>query len=206
MKKFFKSLNASAFFVLISLLAFSCASTKVSRVSPEKNVDLSGYWNDTDVRIVAEELILSCLDSNAIKNFSSSHKGQKPVVIVGSFRNLSDEHIDTVILTKQLEAALVNSGKIDFVSGASEREEIRNERLEQQENASEESAKALRNETGADYMMQGSIRTIVDSEGNKTTRTYYVTAELVDIETTKKLWMESNSSIKKIITRSQSKL
>lgn len=194
------------FAIFFSIIFSSCKSTKVERVSPEKQVDLSGYWNDTDVKIVAEELISSCLESNAIVNFASSHNKKKPVVIVGSFRNLSDEHIDTVILTKKLEAALVNSGKIDFVSASSEREEIRNERLDQQSNASEETAKALRNETGADYMLQGSIRTIVDSEGKKTTRTYYVTAELVDIETTKKLWMESNSSIKKVITRSQTKL
>lgn len=187
------------------LLLAGCKSTKVQRVDPDKKVDLSGYWNDTDVRIVAEELISSCLESNAVKSFPSSHNGKRPVVIVGSFRNLSDEHIDTVILTKQFEAALINSGKVDFVSGASEREEIRTERLDQQSNSSEETAKALRNETGADFMLQGSIRTIIDAEGNKSTRTYYVTAELVDIETNRKLWMESNSSIKKIITRSKNK-
>ena len=199
-KKIFAVLSVLSLFVFAG-----CKSTKVQRVDPDKQVDLSGYWNDTDVRIVAEELIKSCLESNAVKNYPSSHKGKQPVVIVGSFRNLSDEHIDTLILTKQFEAALINSGKVEFVSAASEREEIRAERLDQQDNASEETAKALRNETGADFMLQGSIKTIVDSLDNKSTRTYYVTAELVDIETNKKLWMESNSSIKKIITRSKNK-
>jgi len=199
-KKIFTVISIAVLFVFAG-----CKSTKVDRVDPDKKVDLSGYWNDTDVRIVAQELIDSCLSSNAVKSFPSAHKGKAPVVIVGSFRNLSDEHIDTAIVTKQLEAALINSGKVDFVSAASEREEIRAERLDQQENSSEETAKALRNETGADFMLQGSIKTIIDSLDNKSTRTYYVTAELVDIETNKKLWMESNSSIKKVITRSKSK-
>lgn len=192
-------------FGILSVFLISCSTSKVERVSPDTQVDLSGYWNDTDVRIVANELIESCLESKAITQFSSNHKGKKPVVIVGSFKNMSDEHIDTVILTKKLEAALINSGKIDFVSAASERAEIRQERLEQQDNASEETAKALRNETGADYMLQGSIRTIVDSDSKKTTRTYFINAELIDIETTKKLWMDTNSTIKKIIKRSSTR-
>ena len=199
-KKILTVVSIAALFVFAG-----CKSTQVQRVDPDKKVDLSGYWNDTDVRLVAQELIDSCLNSNAVKSFPAAHKGKAPVVIVGSFRNLSDEHIDTAIVTKQLEAALINSGKVDFVSAASEREEIRAERLDQQENSSEETAKALRNETGADFMLQGSIKTIIDSLDNKSTRTYYVTAELVDIETNKKLWMESNSSIKKAITRSKSK-
>ena len=61
-----------------------------------------------------------------------THNGALPVVIVGSYRNKSDEHIDTEILTKKLEAALVNSGKVDFVASSSEREEIRAERKDQQ--------------------------------------------------------------------------
>ena len=53
--------------------------------------------------------------------------------------------------------------------------------------------------------MQGSIRTIVDSDKDKFTRTYFIDAELVDIETTKKLWVGNNNSIKKIIKRSGAK-
>ncbi len=194
------------FLALMAVILTSCGSTKVERVAPETQIDLSGNWNDTDVRIAAKDLVDSCLSSKSIINFPVAHDGKKPVVIVGSFQNLSDEHIDTVILTKQLEAALINSGDVEFVSARNERDEIREERLDQLEYASKETQKALKNEIGADFIMQGSIRTIVDADKDKFTRTYFISAELVDIETTKKLWMDSNSSIKKVIKRSGAKL
>ena len=196
-------------FVILSifLIITSCETTgNVTRVSSETVTDLSGYWNDTDIRLVAEEIINGCLTSPRILDYPKTHNGALPVVIVGSYRNKSDEHIDTEILTKKLEAALVNSGKVDFVASSSEREEIRAERKDQQINSSEETAKSLGNETGADFMLQGSIKTIVDSDGSKMTRTYYVTTEMINIESNKKIWMNDNSSIKKIIKKSSVRL
>lgn len=193
-------------FVAAALLFASCASNKVSRVSSDTVTDLSGYWNDTDVRLAADEIIGGCLTSPRILQYPASHKGKLPVVIVGSYRNKSDEHIDTEILTKKLEAALVNSGKVDFVASSSERLEIREERIDQQINASEKTAKNLGNETAADFMLQGSVKTIVDSDGKTMVRSYFITTELIDIETNKKIWMNDNSSIKKVIKRSSARL
>jgi hypothetical protein len=161
-------------------------------------MDLSGYWNDTDVRIVCDSLIKACLDSPRVTQVIAQ-KGRLPVFLVGSFKNDSDEHIDTSIISVTMEAAIFNSGKADFVSGGGTREELRAERQDQQSNASEASAKALGNETGADFLLTGSVKTIVDRAGNTATRTYFVNAELTNIETTTRLWMDQNSEIKKVI-------
>lgn len=191
--------------VLIAVAAVlcltGCASTKVDRVSADTVTDLSGYWNDTDVRIVAESLVADCVDAPAISNYIKTNQ-KFPVVILGTFRNDSDEHIDLDIVAKKFETALINSGKVDFVASADQRAEIREERIEQQEWASEETAKRLANETAADFMLIGSVKTIVDAAGNKSTRTYYVNVELIDVETNRKLWIGENSEIKKVITRS----
>ena len=189
----------------ILVLMTGCKSTRVERVSSDTGVDLSGYWNDTDVRIVAESLIADCVNAPAITNYIRNN-GTLPVVIVGNFRNDSDEHIDTSILTKKFETALINSGKVDFVASSSERGEIRQEREEQQTWASEETAKRLANETGADFMLIGSVKTMVDQMDNTSTRTYWVYAELIDIESNRKLWLGENSEIKKVITRSKTRL
>ena len=189
----------------ILVLMTGCKSTRVERVSSDTVVDLSGYWNDTDVRIVAESLIADCVNAPAITNYIRNN-GTLPVVIVGNLRNDSDEHIDTSILTKKFETALINSGKVDFVASSSERGEIRQEREEQQTWASEETAKRLANETGADFMLIGSVKTMVDQMDNTSTRTYWVYAELIDIESNRKLWLGENSEIKKVITRSKTRL
>ncbi len=183
----------------LTALVFSCASTKVERIDAETQTDLSGYWNDTDVRLVANSLVEECVAAPAITNYIQNN-GELPVVIVGTFSNQSDEHLDTSILSQKFEAALINSGRVEFVADASQRDEIRQERLEQQEWASEETASRLANETGADFMLVGSVKTIVDAIDNEATRTYYVTAELIAIETNRKLWVGENSEIKKFIT------
>lgn len=184
----------------------ACSSTpQVTRVDAETQTDLTGYWNDTDVRIVCESLIADCLSSPRLQAFETQNS-RLPVFIVGNFANDSSEHIDTAIIAKRMEAAILNSGRADFVASSSERGELRDERMEQQSWASEETAKSIANETGADFMMTGSIRTIVEKADKTTVRVYYVTAELTDLESNKKIWIGENNEIKKIIKTSSVKL
>ena len=200
MKNSFRKLVLLLCIISMVILAGCSSVPKVQRVSTDTVTDLSGYWNDSDVRIVAESLVKDCVNAPAIANYIRNN-GKMPIVIVGNFRNDSDEHIDTSILSKKFETALINSGKVDFVASSSERGELRQEREEQQEWASEETAKRLANETGADFMLIGSVKTMVDQNQKKMSRTYWVYAELIDIESNRKLWLGENSEIKKIITR-----
>lgn len=193
-----KLLSFAAIISLISLIA--CASPKVERINADTQTDISGYWNDTDVKIVATDLIQQITEAPWYKEFVKEY-GRKPVVIVGTFRNKSDEHIDTTIISKKLEIALVNSGKVKSVASSKERKEVRDERDEQQVNASLETAKNIGNETAADFMLQGDVKTIVDTDGKVATRTYFVSAELINIETTDKVWIGENDTIKKRIKR-----
>ena len=96
MKKFFTVFFA----VLFCGIFLSCESTKVERVSADTQTDLSGYWNDTDVRIVAQDLTNQLINADWYTNFIKENQ-KKPVVIVGTFRNKSDEHMDTTIISKK---------------------------------------------------------------------------------------------------------
>ena len=203
-------------FVLAALatlvLIFSgCGSApKVNRVEPDKQIDLSGSWNDTDVRQVCNSLIRDCLNSDSVSNFitqfSAQNNGRLPTVIVGTFRNTSSEHIDTTIISKSMEIAIVNSGKLDFVAGGDTRAEIREERDDQQQNASESTASALGNETGANFMLTGAVKMMEDRAGNVAVKSYFVSAELTNIETNRRLWMGENNEIKKVIRRPRAAL
>ncbi|MDR1444999.1 MAG: penicillin-binding protein activator LpoB [Treponema sp.] len=189
---------------ILPLLFLITACASVKRVDSDTVTDLSGYWNDTDVRIVCDSLIKACLDFPRV-TAESGRLGRNPVFLVGSFRNESDEHLDTGIIATTMEVAIFNSGKADFVAGGATRDSLREERLDQQSNASEETAKRLANETGADFLLTGSVKTIVDQGGNTRTRTYYVTAELTNLENNTRLWIDQNSEIKKIIKKSRAR-
>ena len=189
------------FLSLVFLLISSCAAPGVRRVDLQRQTDLSGYWNDTDVRIVCESLIKDCLSSERVDQEIRARGGRIPTVIVGRFRNETDEQINTAIVSSIMETVIFNSGKLDFVANPNTREDLRAERQDQQSNSSEDSAASLGKEIGADFMLTGSVMTIVDRAGNQTVRTYFVTAELTNIETNARLWMAQNNEIKKVITR-----
>lgn len=194
MKKYF----VLALILSVASVFTGCVSSTVERVDFDSQQDLSGYWNDTDARIVSNDLAEQLTDSSWYNRFIQEND-RKPVIIIGSIRNNTDEHINTSIISKKLEISLINTGKVLSVANSSERKEIRDERDDQQINASIDSAKNIGNETAADFMLRGDIKTIVDSDGLKSVRTYFVTAELVDIETNTKIWLGENSTIKKVI-------
>ncbi|MFA6688634.1 MAG: penicillin-binding protein activator LpoB [Sphaerochaetaceae bacterium] len=187
---------------LILLLATACTSTpKVSRIDAQEQLDLSGNWNDTDIQLVTESLIRSCLSTGWADDFYRANR-RNPVIVIGTIANNSSEHIDTSIISKKVEIALLSSGKADTVADIAKRDDVRKEREEQQYYASVDTAAQLAQETGADFLMQGSIKTNVDQVGGKAVRTYYVDLELIDITTSRKIWLDEDT-VKKYIEKSR---
>jgi len=174
----------------------------VERVDPGKTIDLSGRWNDTDSRLVAEAVIKDALDRPWVPNFTQRHQGRQPTVIVGTVVNKSAEHISIETFTKDLERELTNSGRVTFVASRGEREEVRQERLDQQTQSSQQTAKGLGKETGADYMLKGTINTIQDQQGGTHVVFYQVTLEMIDLETNAKVWF-GDKKIKKVIAKTR---
>lgn len=200
-----RTLRCISVCIVISLLFFSCVTTNVSRIDAAQQTDISGYWNDTDVRLICNALIEDCITSPRIERFAQENK-RLPVFIIGRFKNDSSEHIDTSIIVKKMQTAILNSGKAEFVADSTSREEVRAEREDQNMgNASEETAKALGNETGADFLLQGSVKSMVQKAGNTTVRTYHVSADLINIETNRIIWSGFNDDIKKVIKTSNVK-
>jgi uncharacterized protein (TIGR02722 family) len=201
-----KSLRSIAAIGLASSLVLltGCGGGKtVQRVEPGLTIDLSGDWNDTDSRLVAEEMIKDVLGRPWLGEFKGAKK-REPDVIVGTVRNRSSEHIPTVHFIKNLERELINSGRVSFVASKEERTEVRDERADQQENASPESVKKFQQEAGADFMLRGDITTIIDQEGGNKVKYYQVNLELVNMETNRKAWI-GEKKIKKFVSQSGSK-
>lgn len=171
----------------IVLLPAACAP-KVTRIDPNSVTDLSGRWNDTDSRLVANELIRSSLTEPWLRRYSESNGGEAPVVIVGSFRNSTLEHIPVNTFVNDLERAFVNSGSVRVVASRDERSEVRDERQDQQQNASAATRARMAQETGARYMLQGDIQAIEDREGRERIIFYQVDAQLVDLQSNEKVW------------------
>jgi uncharacterized protein (TIGR02722 family) len=182
--------------VLASFLVAGCG-TKVTRIDADETTDLSGAWNDTDSRLVAEEMIADALSHPWTSNFAGE-TGRAPAVIVGTVRNFSHEHINMNTFIADMERALINSGRIEFVASSEERGEIRAERVDQDLNATEETRNEAGQEFGADFMLKGQINTIVDADGDEQVRYYQVDLTMISLADNRKVWL-GQKKIKKLV-------
>ena len=173
---------------VVAALALASCSTEVKRIGVDEVRDISGAWNDTDSRLVSEEMIRDSLSAGWIDRYSLSLK-KRPVVIIGNIRNLSQEHINTNTFVNDLERAFVNSGRVDVVASRSERGDIRDERADMDLNATEATRKEMGKETGADYMLIGSINTIIDAQDSEQIRFYQIDLTLVSLADNRKVWV-----------------
>jgi uncharacterized protein (TIGR02722 family) len=172
--------------VSAALILAGC-STEVKRIDVNQVRDISGTWNDTDSRLVSEEMIRDSLSSGWIDRYSLSLR-KTPVVIIGRIRNLSQEHINTNTFVNDLERAFVNSGRVDVVASRSERGDIREERADMDLNAAEATRKEMGKEAGADYMLMGTINTIIDASDSEQIRFYQVDLTLVSLADNRIVW------------------
>ncbi len=186
--------------IAASVALSACGIKRVSRVDPESVTDLSGRWNDTDSRLVANELINQSLGAPWARNWAMAHGGDAPTVIVGEFRNRTMEHIAVGTFVRDLERAYINSGTVRVVASAEERGEIRAEREDQQVNATAETRARLAREQGARFMLQGDVQAIEDSEGREKIVFYQIDATLIDLESNAKVWVGQHK-IKKYVQR-----
>jgi len=185
------------FSLFFMLTLFFCGGTKVARIDQKSITDLSGKWNDTDSRLVTEEMVSDCLSKPWLSNFNNKNN-QPPTIIIGQIYNKTHEHISEETFIKDIETYFVNSGLVNIVEGGVVREQIREERADQQQFANEQTKKNWNEEIGADFMMTGSINSIVDQSGRTKVVFYQVDLELINIETNMKAWIGSKK-IKKLI-------
>jgi penicillin-binding protein activator len=194
------SKNSAAASMVLALFLAGC-STSVTRMDASEVKDLSGAWNDTDSQMVAAEMMKDALSRAWIDDFSAANN-RKPAVIVGEVRNLSDEHISVSAFIEELQRNLINSGRVVFVASSTERKEIRSERTDQDINASEATRKAMGKEKGADFMLKGTINTIIDVGGSDQLRYYQVNLTLISLVDNVIVW-NGEKKIKKMVERSK---
>lgn len=182
-------------------VVLSACGTSVTRMDAGEVKDVSGHWNDTDSRLVAEEMISDSL-SRPWYSKAQSDLGKNPTVIVGTVRNKSSEHIATDTFVEDLQRALINSGKVDFVASKNERGEVRDERADQDTHASEETRAANGQEIGANFMLSGEINSIVDQEGGKAVVYFQTNLKMLNMKTHQIVW-NGQKKIKKFVKRSR---
>lgn len=195
----FKSLTTKIFaLLLLTALVGACKNNRVTRVDPEKTIDLSGRWNDTDSKLTATEMIQDILTADWLANHLKAKNNEKPVVIVGLIKNNSHEHINPETFCKDIERSFITSQRVRLVEGGQMRDEIRAERADQQNFSSESTMKKWGLEVGADYMLQGVLNSTVDEFKKEKVVEYQIDLQLTNMQTNEVVWI-GDKKIKKYI-------
>lgn len=192
-----KKLTTVLMGLTLSLILSSCITRQVQRVSPDEQIDVSGRWNSTDSKITANSMIDQILMQPWLEDFQKGNN-RKPVLVVGLISNKSHEHIQSDIFINDLERTFIGTGKVRLVQAGDKREELRSERAGQQDYASKETIKKWGQELGADFILQGSVNSIVDGFNREKVLFYKVSLQLTNVETNEVVWM-GDKEIKKYI-------
>ncbi|MCR4791089.1 MAG: penicillin-binding protein activator LpoB [Treponemataceae bacterium] len=157
--------------------------------------DLNGYWNENDVQLVCESIIDQVLNNRRIARFEDDND-RLPIVVIGQILNESSEYIDTSIIEKKLQNAIINSGVMDFVAESSERDILREEIRDQSDHASADTAKDMDEEDAADFMLTGNVKSLIEYGKKESQRTYYITIQMTDIQSHRVIFSGEEKIIK----------
>jgi len=183
--------------MLLFFILMSSCSRSVTRVNPDAQIDLSGRWNDSDSRMVADKMISDLLNSDRFKAYAKD-SGRKPAIVVGLIKNKTSEHIDADNYVKKLEMAIYNSNLADLVESEEFRDKLRLERTEQQDFADPATVAKFGKEIGANLMLFGEMTSETDVYNSKRVVNYVTTLYLTDMETNKRVWY-GQQEIKKLV-------
>jgi len=180
------------FFPFVMLGVIGCTPAFEGEYSDPNSVEIiDDRWNDTDARKTSEILIRSMLEKPWIAEFKGQHKGERPVVVVADIANRTDEHIETKAIGDGIRDELINSGKIRFIDG-DRRKQILEEMRYQNDSGmvSKSSAKKKGNQIGADYMLSGTLTSLVNEEKGRKNVVYQTVLQLTDLETSEMVWSQ----------------
>ena len=171
------------------LLTVSCAGprafTKGTYEDPEVIALLDDRFSENDMQLIAKKMVNSLLTSPQIAAGSGA-----PAVMVGSMRNRTTEHIDMVMLSDKLKTALIQSGKFRFVDVMNRRDIAEEYEYQQSGYVNPNQAKAPGSQTGADYMLTGTLTSNVQQVGKDKLVYYKATFQLTNLLSSEIVWTD----------------
>jgi uncharacterized protein (TIGR02722 family) len=174
------------FLLALSLVITNCgpkAFVKGQYDDVQRENLLNDQWSETDMQNAVKDLVASLVNHPSIANAKTP-----PVVMVTQLQNKTSEHIDTQSIMDMFRVELMNSGKIEFIDKEA-RQDIKDEYDYQNSGVvSDETKKGPGGQTGADFIVNGRMDSIVQEVGKDKTIYYKMTMNLTNLKTSKMVW------------------
>lgn len=174
---------------VLTLTVTACGPKAFVKGDYDENVErtnlLNDQWSETDMQKAVKDLVES-----AVKNPAIAAAKSPPVLMVTRLQNKTSEHIDTQSITDMFTVELMQSGKVAFVDKAA-REDI-SEEYEYQDSGmvAKESQKTKGGQTGADFILNGRLDSIVQEVGKDKTVYYKLTMNMTNLKSGVIVWTD----------------
>jgi hypothetical protein len=174
---------------LSTLALSSCgpkAFVKGDYEDPEKANLMNDQWSETDMQTVVRDLVGSLTIHPTIKDAKNP-----PVVMVTQLQNKTSEHIDTQSVMDMVRVDLMKTGKVGFIDKEA-RQDIADEYNYQNSGmVAKETKKGPGGQTGADFIINGRLDSIVQEVGKDKTIYYKVTLNMTNLKTGMIVWSDN---------------
>ncbi|MCB9072574.1 MAG: penicillin-binding protein activator LpoB [Bdellovibrionaceae bacterium] len=172
--------------ILLGIFAQGCSSRQFSHGSYD-DVDnenlLNDRWSETDMQKAVNELVTGLVSYRGI-----GEAKRPPIVMVTKLQNKTSEVIDTQNIMDMVKVDLTASGKVKFIDKEA-RQDIADEYEYQNSGmVSNSSKKGPGGQTGADYIINGRLDSIVQEVGKDKTVYYKLTLMLTNLKTSEIDW------------------
>ena len=183
-----KFLNLVTLMAVLASLLSACgpkAFTKGDYDDVSKENLLNDRWSETDMQKSVQDLVASMLASRTIRKAT-----KPPLVMVTNLQNKTSEHIDTQNIMDMARVEVQKSGDVEFVDKEA-RQDIKDEYEYQNSGmTAEETKKGPGGQTGADFILNGRLDSIVQEVGNDKTVYYKLTMNLTNLKTGVIVWSD----------------
>lgn len=175
-----KILNVVLFLVAAISLS-SCGPKAFVKGDYDKDVErtnlLNDQWSETDMQQAVKTLVDSLVAHHTIAGAQ-----KPPVVMVTKLQNKTSEHIDTESVMDMIRVELTNRGRVAFVDKQA-REDMDEEYAYQGSGrVNSKTKKGPGNQTGADFILNGRLDSIVQEVGKDKTVYYKLTLNLTNLD------------------------
>ncbi len=174
--------------VAVGLLAGCGPKRSVTREKPGTGRELSGNWSAVDAKETSDALIKDCFAAPWIMNFVEE-KGEKPAVRVRQVVNKTDEHIDAKVFIKNLEKAMLNSGKVRVLANTGAELDSVNAEEDYATEGRVADGPAIGEQKGGDFVLTVYMSSITDQVEGQRVKFYKLNAELISSVTGDKVWI-----------------
>ena len=182
--------------ILLSVGITACGPSAFVKGDYDENVNdtnlLTDKWSESDMQNAVKDLVKS-----AVGHYSIANSRRPPVVMVTRLQNKTSEHIDTQSVMDMVRVELMRGGRVSFIDKAA-REDIKKEYEYQGSGmVARETKKGPGGQTGADFIINGRLDSIVQQAGRDKTVYYKVTLNMTNLKTGVIVWSDYKQIRKK---------